>query len=84
MPAAEINIPHKKPPKQELSEEKKAENTLLSRQRVVIENTFAKLKSFFVLRIENRMRNKQRLDEALELCASLANFKTYKALIIKS
>ena len=84
MPAAEINIPHKKPPKQELSEEKKAENTLLSRQRVVIENTFAKLKSFFVLRIENRMRNKQRLDEAFELCASLANFKMFKALIITS
>lgn len=73
-------MPHKKPPKRELSTQEKAENVVLSRLRVVIENAFAKLKSFFVLRIENRMRNKQRLDEAIELCAGLANFKTIKLL----
>ena len=74
----EVRMPHKKPPKKELSAQEKAENIVLSRLRVVIENSFAKLKSFFVLRIENRMRDKQRLDEAIELCAALANFKTIK------
>ena len=75
-----VNIPHKKWPKRDLSAHDKTENIALSRLRVVIENTFAKLKSFFVLRIENRMRNKLRLDEAIELCAGLANFKTINYL----
>jgi hypothetical protein len=78
-----VNIPHKKLPKRRLSTQQKEENTSLSRLRVVIENTLAKMKSFFVLRIENRMKNKQRLDEAMELCASLANFKTHKLLSTK-
>lgn len=59
-----------------LTAEQKAENTVLARLRVVVENTIAKMKSFFVLRIENRMKKKSYLDDALDLCASLANFKT--------
>ena len=78
-----VNIPHKKPPKKPLTPEQKAKNTGLSSLRVVIENALAKIKSFFVLRIENRMKNKQRLDEAIELCAGLANFKVYKYLFVK-
>ena len=76
-----VNIPHKKPRGLPLTDQQKEENIALSRLRVVIENAFAKMKSFFVLRIENRMKNKQRLDEAMELCAGLANFKTDKHLI---
>ena len=75
-----VHIPHKKPRGFPLSDQQKAENIALSRLRVVIENTFAKIKSFFILRIENRMKNKQRLDEAMELCAGLANFKTHMYL----
>lgn len=67
-----------------LSEQQKAENTALSRLRVVIENTIAKAKSFFVLRIDNRMKNKLRLDEAMELCVGLANFKIDNALSNRS
>lgn len=77
-----VNIPHKKPRGLPLTNQQKEENIALSQLRVVIENTFAKMKSFFVLRIENRMKNKQRLDEAMELCAGLANFKTHKRLIL--
>lgn len=73
-------MPHKKPRKIPLTAQQKAENTALSRLRVVIENTFAKMKSFFVLRVENRMKNKQRLDDAMELCVGLANFKTSNLL----
>ena len=75
-----VHIPHKKPRGFPLSDKQKAKNAALSRLRVVIETAFAKIKSFFILRIENRMKNKQRLDEAMELCAGLANFKTHMYL----
>lgn len=75
-----VNLPHKKPRNLPLSGQQKAENTALARLRVVIENTIARMKSFFVLRIENRMKNKQGLDDAMELCVGLANFKTHKSL----
>lgn len=77
-----VFIPHKKQRKTPRTEQQNTENKALSRVRVVIENTFAKMKSFFILRIENRMKNKQHLDEAVALCANLANFKTFKLLQI--
>lgn len=76
MTAGKVNIPHKKPPKKQLTAARKAENTVLARVRVVVENTIAKMKSYFILRIENRMKKKIYLDDAVELCAALANFKT--------
>ena len=75
-----VHIPHKKPLSALLTDQQKAENVALFGLRVVIENTFAKIKSFFILRIENRMKNKQRLDEAMELCTELSNFKTHMYL----
>ncbi|MDQ2770471.1 MAG: hypothetical protein M3Y54_08230 [Bacteroidota bacterium] len=74
-----VNIPHTKPLQMLLTIRQKAENVALSRLRVVIENSFAKMKSLFVLRIENRMKNKQRLDEAMKLYAGLAKFKNHKS-----
>lgn len=77
-----VNIPHKKMPKQALTEAQKAENTGLAKLRVVIENSIAKMKSYFVLRIENRMKKKINLEDAVELCAGLANLKTSNTLKI--
>ena len=72
----EFNIPHKKLPKQSLTTAQKNENKSLARLRVVVENAIAKMKSYFIMRIENRMKNKIYLDDAMELCAMLANSKT--------
>jgi hypothetical protein len=79
----QVNIPHKKPPKNVLTATQKAENSRLSSLRVVIENSIAKMKSYFILRIENRMRKNTNLDDVVELCAALANLKTNNYLSIK-
>ena len=50
-------------------------NTALARVRVRVEHAIAKIKTFFILRIENRMKQKTKLDEALSICVGLANFK---------
>lgn len=76
----EILLPHKARKKTPLSLSQKADNKALSQVRVVVENAIAKIKSFFVLRIENRMKYKSKLDDAFEICAELANFKTSKRL----
>ena len=80
----QIFIPHKARKKTPLTQEQKDENTALSRLRVSVENAIAKIKSFFILRIENRMRKKAKLDDAMELCVALANFKTKSALNVRS
>lgn len=51
-------------------------NALFAHVRIVVENTLAKVKSFFILRIENRMRQKAKLADSFQRCAALANFKT--------
>lgn len=79
-----IYIPHKSSKNHPLTQDQKDDNTALSKVRVVIENSIAKIKSFFVLRIENRMKIKQRIDEVIGLCADLANFKTKMSLTINT
>lgn len=54
-------------------------NSALARVRVRVEHAIAKAKSFFSLRIENRLRQKAKLDEAVAICVGLANFKTQLA-----
>jgi DDE superfamily endonuclease len=71
----ELFIPHKGSKKQPLSEIQKDENGTYSRIRVGIENALAKIKSFFILRIENRMRIKRKLNDAIEICSLISNFK---------
>ena len=39
-------IPHKKPKKRELTQEQKAENKLLARERIVVEHSIAGLKRY--------------------------------------
>lgn len=71
-----IFLPHKATKNKPLTEQQKAENTAQASIRIVVENAIAKIKSFFIIRVENRMKLKQKLDDAFELCASLANFKS--------
>lgn len=77
-----IHLPHKASRNHPLTLDQKAKNTVLAKIRVVVENSIAKMKSFFVLRIKNRMKIKQRLNEAIGLCAELANLKIVKSLIV--
>lgn len=79
---ATIYLPQKAARNHPLTQGQKDANTSLARVRVVVENAIAKIKTFFVLRIENRMKNKQRLNETIGLCASLANFKNRNALTV--
>jgi hypothetical protein len=58
-----------------LTEEQKRENRILAALRVVVENAIAKLKAFFILRIENRMKRKEKLADAFDICTLLVNFK---------
>lgn len=78
LPEAHVFIPHKKCRTRPLTAEQKQENTSLSRIRVVVENVIAGMKVFFVLRIKNRMKNKQGLEDAINACALLANLKALK------
>jgi hypothetical protein len=41
-----------------------------------VEHAIGKMKAFFSLRSKNRMKQKTKLDEAMTICAGLANFKT--------
>lgn len=71
-----INIPHKKPHKIKLSIAKKDENTVMSSQRVAVENAIGNQKRYFILRNENRSANKKKIQEEVFICAGLANFKS--------
>ena len=78
VPAAHVFIPHKNYRTRPLTAEQKQENTSLSRIRVVVENVIAGMKAFFVLRIKNRMKDKQGLEDAIDACVLLANLKALK------
>lgn len=71
-----IHIPHKGTKKNPLTQDQKDQNKALSQIRVIVENAIAKMKSFFILRIENRMKIKQKFNETIGICAELANLKT--------
>ena len=80
-----IFIPHKASKNHPLTSAQKETNTQLARVRVGVENAIAKIKSFFVMRIENRMKNKNKLNNAFHVCATLENFKTsHNTLISKN
>lgn len=56
-------------------------NMALASVRVRVEHAIAKAKAFFSLRIENRLKQKSKLDDAVAICVGLANFKTRLQLI---
>lgn len=56
-------------------------NSALASVRVRVEHAIAKAKAFFSLRIENRLKQKDKLNDAVAICVGLANFKTQLQLI---
>jgi hypothetical protein len=51
----EIKTPHKKPKGGELTEEQKAENKQISRQRIVVEHAVRRVKGWRIMRDEYRL-----------------------------
>ena len=70
----ELRIPHKKPSKQELTPEQKAENKGLASQRIVVEHAHAGLKRYRILSDRLRMHNWGLYDVVLGVCVGLWNF----------
>jgi hypothetical protein len=70
----EVLIPHKKPRKQELTPEQKAENKVLASERIVVEHAHAGLKRYRILSDRLRMHNLELYDGVLGVCAGLWNF----------
>ncbi len=70
-----VKIGHKKPKNQELTQAQKDENKQISSVRVIVEHAIGGMKRYFILRHENRIRLRTKISEAVEICASLWNFK---------
>ena len=71
----DLLIPHKKPQKQELTPEQKAENKLLASERVVVEPSIAGLKRYRILSDRLRMHDLDLYNVTLGVCAGLWNFR---------
>ena len=71
----ELFIPHKKPKKQELTPEQKAENKILAKERIVVEHSIAGLKRYRILSDRLRLHDLELYNQVLGVCAGLWNFK---------
>ena len=69
-----VSIPHKKPKKQELTPEQKAENKVRASQRVRVEHSIAGLKRYRILADRLRMHDLDLYNDVLGVCAGLWNF----------
>jgi len=72
---SQVQIGHKKPRNKQLSQEQKLQNQAISKVRVVVEHAIGGMKRYFILRHENRIRLRNKISDAVEMCASLWNFK---------
>lgn len=70
-----VYLPNKKPKKQELKPEQKAENKLLASQRIVVEHSIAGLKRYRILSDRLRMHDLDLYNQVLGVCAGLWNFR---------
>ncbi len=70
----ELSIPNKKPKKQELTSEQKAENKLLASKRIAVEHALAGLKRYRILSDRLRIHDFEFYDVILSVCAGLWNF----------
>ena len=71
----ELLIPHKKPKKQELTAEQKAENKVLAKERIVVEHSIAGLKRYRILSDRLRLHDLDLYNQVLGICAGLWNFR---------
>lgn len=72
-----ISIPHKRSKKVNLTDEQREENRIISRDRIVVENSLSGVKRGFSLKIENRQQNNKDIDDLMVLGCALWNFKLY-------
>ena len=71
----ELFMPHKKPKKQALTLEQKAENKVLAGERIVVEHSIAGLKRDRILSDRLRLHDIDLYNQVLGICAGLWNFK---------
>ncbi len=75
-----IDIPHKKPrkskanPNPQLTDAQKAENTAVSKIRIVVENAICGIKRYNILNHRYRNRTVNFDDDVIGICAGLWNF----------
>lgn len=69
-----LYIPHKKPKKAELTAEQKAENKVISSERVKVEHCIGGMKRYRILSERLRVHDFELYDDILSVCAGLWNF----------
>jgi hypothetical protein len=77
-PGVEVILPHKKPPKKELTEAQKTYNTEHARERVIVENAFSGVKIMRIVKDTNRNRKQDYRDLVMDTAVSLHNFRCTK------
>lgn len=70
----ELLLPHKKPPKAELSAVQKEENRALASERISVEHSIGGLKRYRILSDRLRCHDADFYDQVLGVCAGLWNF----------
>jgi hypothetical protein len=68
------DIPHKKPPKKELTAQQKEENKQLARERITVEHCIGKLKRYSILKNKLRIKLIDLYEKIVCVCAGLWNF----------
>lgn len=69
-----MSIPHKKRPKQDLTDEQKLENKEMGAQRILVEHSIGGLKRFRILSDRLRIYSLDLYDKILGACAASWNF----------
>lgn len=75
MPADTWNLPHKKPPKQELTKKQKMENKKLAKERIYVEHGIRGIKIFRRVGETIKTKSDQLLSNSILAAANLYNFK---------
>ncbi len=75
LPREQLQTGYKKPNNQQLTKEQKLQNREISKTSLVAGHAIGGMKRYFILRHENRIRLRNKISDAVEICASLWNFK---------
>ena len=68
-----VHLPKKKPKKGELSSEEKAQNRIISKERIGVEHSIGKVKNFWIVREIYRNRRHSFEDIVMETACGLVN-----------
>jgi DDE superfamily endonuclease/Helix-turn-helix of DDE superfamily endonuclease len=78
---ADIKLPHKKPPKKELTKIQKKENQLLSSIRVTVEHVIGHIKILRIVKDKNRNTKHNYRDFVMDVAVRLHNFRVHNRRI---